>query len=150
MIHSMIFGFVGAAVGLACAIYLARQGSTGMYHAPWIASTVGAFAACWLTWQLMVERPRNYRVTKGIVAGLFAVGASHFATWVLILWVGWLCGNVLRVCADETSANPLLAVPVSVLFAAISLETMGWTLLVGAVLGAAYAKFRAAQAEKDD
>jgi hypothetical protein len=148
---SIVFGFTGAAVGFASGIYLSTKGAGAgaFYHPTWIYSTVGAFTACSLTWQLLVERGKRYGIGNGAFVGLFAVGMSHFATWLLVQWFGWLCGNLLGLCR-ETGSDPLTGVMASAGLAIFSLVTMGWTLVVGAVLGGAYAKFRAARVEEDD
>lgn len=93
-----------------------------------------------LFWWLLIMRPRQLTLSRGIFVGSLGSLVAHPLTWFLVLVVASLGGNTILFLKVEHVApiEILLAIPI---YSVYSLFYVGWlTTLVGGVVGGILAK----------
>ncbi|NUQ37820.1 MAG: hypothetical protein HUU23_08500 [Caldilineales bacterium] len=120
----------GAAAAGACLFVLilfSVSGRRALDAESWAmaaAATVASFVVGGLCWRLLILRPRQTDLWRGVIAGGLTGLLTHPPTWYLLSLIYFFTGA--RSSLGERTLHPLEAIPGSLILAAGSLLIVGW------------------------
>jgi hypothetical protein len=135
-------------VGLATAAWIVGSASGDGYEPFLFAAPAAAFATAAVSWWWLLDRPANYTLARGAMAGALAGAVAHYLCWLLLMLgasayhalTGGFTGSL-----GDSPIGPLDALWMAAVYSLLSLYICGWlTVPAGAMIGAAVAHARRA------
>lgn len=102
-----------------------------------VAAALASFVVGGLCWRLLIARPGQTALWRGLVMGGLTGLLAHPLAWYLLSLIFYAGG--VRSSLDEPTLNPLEAIPGSLILAAGSILIVGWlTVPLGMVAGVGF------------
>ena len=126
-----------AIIGLLSGLYVWHNNIANLGDALIIPATLAGLVTGMLLWWWLIIKPQRCSVKYGAMVGALIGTAAHPLCWYFNVIKAHICFYILQNGhCQQAPMNFIAALPSSIVYAYLSLYTIGWlTVMLGAILG---------------